>query len=621
LIQAAGIMFLTPDRRTLVLRRGPGSDHAGEWCFPGGCREEDETAAECAVRETLEECGHAVALKALRDHTRGVTAAEAPSVMLAADAPAEDGPGPSLLPGPGPSAPEVDFTTFLAPIEGPFEVALSEEHTGFAWASLDGLPQPLHPGCAIAVERLDMNELGVARAMAAGRLTSPQRYENVSLWDMRVTGTGVAYRNGIDEFVWRDPALYMNEEFLARCNGLSVIWEHPRKATLDSKEYGDRAIGSVFLPYLRPDPQEVWAIVKVYDAEADKAMAADQLSTSPAVVFRGAGKTTKIKLEDGSALLFEGEPTLLDHLAVCGQGVWDKGGEPSGIAIHDSNGDAVMADEKIEDKGAEERKEDRADADAGQKLDMLLKGLDSMNARMDAMEEERKADKARRDSEDKERADAARKDDDKGDPDEAPAEEGKPKEVVADKRKDSEKDLKHADAGRKDEDMDKVEEKADSALSGVDEVRRRIADVEKAMPRAVTDADHRALVDAQARADTIFQAFGDHAPRPLVGEDVEGYERRITGKLKGHSKKWKEINLHAIADAGTFSIIRDEVYADAMATAESPADVPTGQLREVVRPDVTGRRISTFHGEPRSWMGAFAGRSQRLTGINKHATN
>jgi 8-oxo-dGTP pyrophosphatase MutT (NUDIX family) len=34
--KAAGILFVTPDRQALFLKRGPGGDHPGEWCFPGG---------------------------------------------------------------------------------------------------------------------------------------------------------------------------------------------------------------------------------------------------------------------------------------------------------------------------------------------------------------------------------------------------------------------------------------------------------------------------------------------------------------------------------------------------------------------------------------------------------
>jgi hypothetical protein len=42
-------------------------------------------------------------------------------------------------------------------------------------------------------------------------------------------------------------------------------------------------------------------------------------------------------LEDGSVLLIEGKPSLLDHVAICELGVWDKGKDPEGIIVADSS--------------------------------------------------------------------------------------------------------------------------------------------------------------------------------------------------------------------------------------------------------------------------------------------
>ena len=174
-----------------------------------------------------------------------------------------------------------------------------------------------------------MDELGVARAVAAGDLVSPQRYHNLSLFNMRITGTGVAYRRALNEFVYRRPEHYLNDEFLARCNGLPVIMMHPEKAILDSKEFSDRVVGTMLLPYIKGD--EVWGVAKIYDAEAIALLLTEKMSTSPSVLLRTTEDTAKMTLEDGSQLLIEGKPTLLDHLAICEVGVWDKGEEAYGI--------------------------------------------------------------------------------------------------------------------------------------------------------------------------------------------------------------------------------------------------------------------------------------------------
>jgi 8-oxo-dGTP pyrophosphatase MutT (NUDIX family) len=353
MIRAAGLLFLTPDNQVLFLKRSASGDCAGMWCLPGGKIEEGESAEEAAVREAVEEIGlcpdgmrseltrriGSVERVLAVDQTDNVLTPLEPAdpeigsanpvaVVAAATAPAE---GVALPPPNSAGAPTVDFTTFLQRVPAPFAVTLSEESSGWAWAPLSSPPQPLHPGCNIATQRLGMDELGVARAMAAGELTSPQRYENVTLFAIRITGTGAAYRTNNDEFVWRDPSLYMNDEFLARCNGLPVIYEHPKNATLNSKEFADRIIGTTFLPYLRTDLNEVWGIVKIYDDEAIQVMSSKEIrSTSPAVVLRDVD-STKLQTEDGRTLLIEGKPKLLDHICICPLGVWDCGGEPRGI--------------------------------------------------------------------------------------------------------------------------------------------------------------------------------------------------------------------------------------------------------------------------------------------------
>lgn len=357
MIRAAGILFLAPKGLALFLKRGPNGDHAGEWCFPGGKVEASDADLEAtACRETVEEVGALPPGKRTlltRSISNEISAASPSPTEIVEGAPAEV----EALPPVG--APEaVDFATFIQEVAAPFEVAADEEHVGFAWSPCSSPPEPLHPGCRIALARLTMDELGVARAMASEELTSPQRYKNVTLWDIRITGTGVAVRRAIkdakgkivrgEEFPFRDPALYLNDNFLSRCNGLPVTWYHPKKSLLDSKEFEDRIIGTVMLPFVRGD--EVRGIAKVYDDEANAALAEGQvgedgtrhpLSTSPGVVLSDPNSPShKMTTEDGSVLLIEGNPSLVDHVAICSQGVWDKGGAPAGVANDDIRADA-----------------------------------------------------------------------------------------------------------------------------------------------------------------------------------------------------------------------------------------------------------------------------------------
>ncbi|MCK3122494.1 DUF2213 domain-containing protein, partial [Escherichia coli] len=100
---------------------------------------------------------------------------------------------------------------------------------------------------------MSLTELEVAERIRDGTVPSPVKFSNMWLVNLRITGTGLAYRAGLKEHVWRDPKLYLNEEFLRRCNGLPVITNHPDDAVLTEEDFKSRIVGSVMLPYIRGD--------------------------------------------------------------------------------------------------------------------------------------------------------------------------------------------------------------------------------------------------------------------------------------------------------------------------------------------------------------------------------
>jgi hypothetical protein len=189
----------------------------------------------------------------------------------------------------------------------------------------------LHPGAAVALRRLRMNEYEVAEAIRDGELASPQTFENMLLVDMRISGTGVSYRPKLNEWVYRRPENYLTPDYLKRAAGMPIIYEHPEKSVLDSESFGQRVIGTMQLPYIKGN--DVWGVARIYDRAAAKEIVEGELSTSPSVVFRDPQVNYEIELQDGSTMLVEGSPSYVDHLAVCAKGVWDKGGSPSGIRV------------------------------------------------------------------------------------------------------------------------------------------------------------------------------------------------------------------------------------------------------------------------------------------------
>jgi hypothetical protein len=407
-------------------------------------------------------------------------------------------------------------------------------------------------------ESESLNELDVARKIMSGELPSPQQFGNMWLFDIRITGTGTAYRTRGDEFVYRPPEHYMTENFLARCNGLSVIWQHPDQGTLTSDEFADRAIGSVFLPYLKHDEKEVWGIAKIYNDSAAQMMIENKLSTSPTVVFQKQDGNSTITLEDGTDLLIEGNPSLLDHVAICDVGVWDKGGNPTGVVSDSVNfGESKMSDEnkEVEEvKAKADAEEMKADAicDLNKKFDAMMSVFDSLTKKMDSFESK-----------------------------------DEPKEVVADKKVDDN-----------------------------DEIKKRIDAVEEMMPKEVSDAEYEEMADAQAKADSVAMAFGDSASRPLVGESVLGYRKRLAGKFKQHSSAYKDVDIAKIADPALFGIVEKQIYSDAMSSANNPVGGDFSGLREIKSRSPSGHYVSTFRGKMSSWTDEFKSVAFKASAFN-----
>ena len=126
-VRAAGILFLSPEREVLLLKRA-GKDHHGEWGLPAGHIEKGERPEEAARRETREEAGY--------DHDGGL------SPFMHSD---RHG---------------ADFVTFLAH-SSRFKPKLNDEHDEARWVTPEEAQRmELHPGVREALNKLRARKAG-----------------------------------------------------------------------------------------------------------------------------------------------------------------------------------------------------------------------------------------------------------------------------------------------------------------------------------------------------------------------------------------------------------------------------------------------------------------------------
>lgn len=592
LIRAAGVLCVDHTGHVLLVHRRDGQG----WAFPGGHIEDGESPEDAARRELKEETG------AVGD--------EAEDNFQLWTRRVKD---------------NVDFTTFLWKT-GKFTPVLEKEHDDYQWVdrhvALDTLT--LHPGCRIALLLPDLDEVGIAKAIRHGELVSPQKYRNLWLFALRITGTGASYRLKIQEFVWRDPSIYLNEGFLERCQGLPVILIHPPKNELDGESFRERIVGTIMFAYLLEN--EVWGIARVYDEPVAKLLSDPNregpISTSPGVVFRPADEGSQYRLQDGSQILIENKPMLLDHLAIVERGVWDKGGSASGVLNQLHEELTMEPDEKVAPVT------DTAAVDAasdGTKLDKVLSHLDSLHGgikalstRMDSYEESHKAVASRMDAFEKPKEEPSKEEKSKEEGGSACGEEGKPAPAAVDGEcqsgtESSHKSLEQEREGNHLKPNDGVT-RTDSQTE-IDSLRNQIAELNRRVPQEIPETDRRVFADVQAKAERVAQAFGDsQAPTRLNGETVDQYRQRLLRPYQKHSSNWKDIDLTPFLGKALDPVER-QIYADAYEAARHPTEGVEGRLIPYFESDETGRRIRKFSGDPEACWAPFKAESRLVTGI------
>jgi hypothetical protein len=241
-------------------------------------------------------------------------------------------------------------------------------------------------------------------------------------------------------------------------------------------------------------------------------------------------------------------------------------------------------DEAVKAADAKKRADAEEAAMAGEKLDNILKGLDSLGKRMDAFEKK----PVEKDDSDDERTAKSYPPSDMN-PLNSGEDPDAPRPLGADSR-------------------------ADSIRADAEEIEH--FKKENGVTRAV--AADSVLAHIQSDADRAASAWGKSAVHPWDGERIIAYRRRTAREHQAHSPAWKDVDLARLSGQALRNATA-QIFADSIAASSSPA-IYGETLREVRRRDPdTGHLIKEYYGEPRAWMQQFAGGPPRLAKFNLDA--
>jgi hypothetical protein len=273
----------------------------------------------------------------------------------------------------------------------------------------------------------------------------------------------------------------------------------------------------------------------------------------------------------------------------------------------------------------ENKIEPKADAQ-GDKLDAILSLLGKTITRIDEMEKNLPAaplvtaadKKAKKDD------DAARKDDDEEEEEakDDDMSEAKAKKFMMRKvKKDAEgSDPKeHGEGEIKPDSEGKIEAPGHMEFKKDDDEEEddRKDDDEEA---AKKDDEEAAYADCQAKADSVYSAFGKSASRPLQGESLLAYRKRMLRGLQAHSDEMKNVNINSIKDEAMLQIVEKRVYADALAASRGTGAIAKGQLVALHKKDQAGRTITEYRGDMEAWLGDFKLPTHRVVKFNTENT-
>lgn len=211
-----------------------------------------------------------------------------------------------------------------------------------------------------------LKEQDIANALISGDLTGIVTNGEYAYMPLRFTGTGITERldeNGKARLIDRRLEDFATPELMKEYANINILLTHPKNENGDCVRAGlvngGAFVGNTIASYLKGE--EIWVIGRIHDADIvdlimGNAKNGTDLSTSPHI------SSEEVLGENG---VYVEKPFKINHLAIVGEGFWDKKSTSPAI-----DGDSLTFIE--EDKVTEEEKADtmeRAETSASEKAD------------------------------------------------------------------------------------------------------------------------------------------------------------------------------------------------------------------------------------------------------------
>lgn len=211
-----------------------------------------------------------------------------------------------------------------------------------------------------------LKEQDIANALISGDLTGIVTNGEYAYIPLRFSGTGITERldeNGKARLIDRRLEDFATPELMKEYANINILLTHPKNENGDCVRAGlvngGAFVGNTIASYLKGE--EIWVIGRLHDADIvdlimGNAKNGTDLSTSPHI------SSEEVLGENG---VYVEKPFKINHLAIVGEGFWDKKSTSPAI-----EGDSLTFIE--EDKVAEEEKADtmeRAETSASEKAD------------------------------------------------------------------------------------------------------------------------------------------------------------------------------------------------------------------------------------------------------------